>query len=101
MQITTQVAGVLLGAAAVLLVFPFKYVLAFGLLDFFTRELGFRREMVKKFTSFLRDWWASVHAAPVVVLPYESESGSEAIPIKQIGETKPESTQRNGTASNS
>ena len=65
-QITTEVALAVLSAAIILLVVPFKYVLAFGILDLFTGELEFRREMVMKFMSFLRDRWASVHAAPVV-----------------------------------
>ena len=101
-QITTEVALVLLSAAVILLVFPFKYVLAFGLLDLFTRELEFRREMAIKFMSFLRDRWASVHAAPVVVLPYVSEARPEGIPAKEkVYESKPENVQRKETAPNS
>ncbi|XP_042498201.1 uncharacterized protein LOC122076755 isoform X2 [Macadamia integrifolia] len=71
-QITTEVALVLLCSATVLLVVPFRYILAFFLLDLFTRELEFRREMVMKFMSFLKERWDTVPAAPVVVLPYES-----------------------------
>lgn len=99
MQITTEVALALLGSAIVLLVVPFKYVLAFGLLDLFTRELEFRREMVMKFVTFLRERWASVHAAPVVVLPYVSEAGSEETPAtEKATEPATKSIQRNKTA---
>ncbi|XP_038987907.1 uncharacterized protein LOC120112473 isoform X1 [Phoenix dactylifera] len=95
-EITTQVALVLLGAAAILLVVPFKYVLAFFLLDIFTRELDFRREMVLKFRSFIQERWASVHAAPVVVLPYESDEtdSSESI-LKYTNDSNSERMQRN------
>lgn len=67
-----EVAIVLLSFATILLIVPFKYVLAFLLFDLFTRELEFRREMVKKFMTFLKERWETVPAAPVVVLPFES-----------------------------
>uniref|UniRef100_A0A1D1XEE2 GRAM domain-containing protein 4 n=1 Tax=Anthurium amnicola TaxID=1678845 RepID=A0A1D1XEE2_9ARAE len=72
-EITTEVALVLLCSATVLLVVPFRYILAFVILDLFTRELEFRREMVTRFTRFVKDRWAAVYASPVVILPYESD----------------------------
>ncbi|XP_021286870.1 uncharacterized protein LOC110418460 isoform X1 [Herrania umbratica] len=72
-QITTEVALVLLSSATILLIVPFKYVLAFLLCDLFTRELEFRREMVRRFISFLKERWDTVPAAPVIVLPFEGE----------------------------
>lgn len=72
-EITTEVALLLLGGAIALLFIPFKYIAAFLVLDFFTRELEFRSEMTKKFMKLLRERWAAVYAAPVVVLPYEKE----------------------------
>ncbi|KAL6560704.1 hypothetical protein OROGR_004263 [Orobanche gracilis] len=71
-QITTEVALVLLFGSTVLLLIPFKYVLAFVIFDLFTRELEFRRQMILMFVSFLKDRWDAVPAAPVVVLPFES-----------------------------
>ncbi|KAG6524875.1 hypothetical protein ZIOFF_014819 [Zingiber officinale] len=71
-EVTSEMAMVLLGLAIILLVIPFKYILAFVIFDLFTRELDFRRKMVIKVMKFLRERWAAVHAAPVVVLPYES-----------------------------
>ena len=62
----------LLSSATVLLTVPFKYVLGFLIFDLFTRELEFRREMVKRFIDFLKARWDTVPAAPVVVLPYGS-----------------------------
>ncbi|XP_072965996.1 uncharacterized protein [Typha angustifolia] len=92
-EITTQTAVVLLGVASVLLVVPFKYILAYVLLDLFTGELEFRRNMVIKFISFLKERWASVHAAPVVILPYESsEAGTAQIPEKASEQIKSEKT---------
>lgn len=76
LQITNEVALVLLSAATILLIVPFKYILFFVLSDFFTRELDFRKEMVRRFMNFLKEWWATVPATPVVVLPYECECDS-------------------------
>ncbi len=59
-----------LASATVLLIVPFKYVAAFLLFDLFIRELEFRKEMVKRFITFLKDRWNTVPAAPVVVLPF-------------------------------
>ena len=77
---TTQVALILLASSAVLLVFPLKYVLAFFTFDLFTRELEFRREMVKASMSFLKE-----QCPPVVVLPYEgAESSPKTLPEKSF-----------------
>ncbi|XP_058191819.1 uncharacterized protein LOC131308812 isoform X1 [Rhododendron vialii] len=72
-QITTEVALILLMSSAILLVVPFKYILGFLLFDVFTRELEFRREMVMRFRTLLKERWDAVPAAPVVVLPYEGD----------------------------
>ncbi|KAK8626653.1 hypothetical protein V6N13_134287 [Hibiscus sabdariffa] len=72
-QITTEVALVFLTSATILLIIPFKYILAFVLCDLFTRELEFRREMVRRFRTFLKERWLTVPAAPVIVLPFEDE----------------------------
>ncbi|XP_065869833.1 uncharacterized protein [Euphorbia lathyris] len=72
-QITTEIAMVLLASASILLIVPFKYVSAFFLFDLFTRELEFRKKMVKKFMTLLKERWETVPAAPVVVLPFESD----------------------------
>lgn len=92
-QVTTEVAMVLLSCATTLLIVPFRYVLAFLLFDLFTRELEFRREMVKKFMSFLKERWDTVPAAPVVVLPYESEESKSVNRRKEINDkTKSDKT---------
>ncbi|KAF8019457.1 hypothetical protein BT93_G0212 [Corymbia citriodora subsp. variegata] len=76
-QITTEVALVLLSLATIMLLIPFKYIFSFLLFDLFTRELDFRKEMVQRFMSFLKERWDMVPATPVVVLPYQNEeSGS-------------------------
>ena len=67
----------LLSSAIVLLTVPFKYVLSFLIFDLFTRELEFRREMVKRFIDFLKARWDTVPASPVIVLPYGS---NESVP---------------------
>ncbi|KAI0526752.1 hypothetical protein KFK09_002343 [Dendrobium nobile] len=76
-EVTNEVALLLLGGAIILIFIPFKYIAAFVVLDLFTREVEFRREMTKKFMNFLRERWAAVYASPVVILPYENkEEGS-------------------------
>ena len=82
-QITTEVALVLISSATILLIVPFKYIFSFLLFDMFTRELEFRREMVKKFRNFLRERWHTVPAVPVSILPFENEDRSE-IYLKEI-----------------
>lgn len=74
-----EVALVLLSSAMIMLIIPFKYILSFLLFDLFTRELEFRREMVQRFVSFLKERWKTVPAAPVVVLPYESDESMSTI----------------------
>ncbi|XP_009105792.1 uncharacterized protein LOC103831650 isoform X1 [Brassica rapa] len=75
-QVTTEVALVLLSIATVLVIVPFKYVLACVLFDQFTRELEFRKEMVIKFKALLRERWEMVPAAPVLVLPFANEEST-------------------------
>uniref|UniRef100_A0A0D9V8A8 Uncharacterized protein n=1 Tax=Leersia perrieri TaxID=77586 RepID=A0A0D9V8A8_9ORYZ len=100
-EVTTQVALVLLASSAVLLVVPFKYVLAFFIFDQFTRELEFRREMVKAFMNFVKERWESIHAAPVVVLPYEDSGENKTLPAKSTQPTKSGSVQSSDTYMNS
>ncbi|KAL1820645.1 hypothetical protein ACET3Z_015514 [Daucus carota] len=84
-QITTEIALLLLLGSTVLLIVPFKYILSFLIFDLFTRDLEFRREMVLKFTSMVKERWDTVPAAPVIVLPYvEDKTGSA---IKEIEST--------------
>lgn len=87
----------LLSSATALLVVPFKYILAFLLFDMFTRELEFRREMVKRFINILKERWETVPAAPVVVLPFDSaESTSETEAKETKDQTKNVQNQNNG-----
>ncbi|URD77731.1 hypothetical protein MUK42_18588 [Musa troglodytarum] len=101
-EVTFEVAVVLLGSAIILLVIPFKYILAFIIFDLFTRELQFRKEMVVKFVSFLRERWAGIHAAPVVVLPYESpKTVTEGVNTTNPDRIKSERILGNGSAAKS
>jgi hypothetical protein len=100
-QVTSEVAFALLAGAIILLTVPFKYVLAFLIADLFTRELGFRKEMLKKFRSFLKQRWDMLPVAPVVVLPFESDE-SRSKPLErgtkdQVKLGKPQSNNNNNT----
>ncbi|XP_057803468.1 uncharacterized protein LOC131018773 isoform X2 [Salvia miltiorrhiza] len=85
-QVTMEVALSLLVGSIILLLVPFKYVLAFLIFDLFTRELEFRRKMVEAFDNFLKERWDGVPAAPVVVLPLEEKEEEK----KQLDKLKPE-----------
>ncbi|XP_039120013.1 uncharacterized protein LOC120256383 [Dioscorea cayenensis subsp. rotundata] len=99
-QITRDVALLLLCGSIVLLVIPFKYIFAFVLFDLFTRELEFRKEMVIRFMNLLKERWASVYAAPVIVLPYEDDkSNSETTIVKEGDQTNTDRIQRNSPKS--
>ncbi|KAL3651601.1 hypothetical protein CASFOL_004603 [Castilleja foliolosa] len=88
-QVTTEVALALLLGSIVLLLVPFKYILAFMIFDSFTRELEFRREMVLAFMSMLKERWDAVPAAPVIVLPNkDNESGTVQKKNKQEVDNK-------------
>ncbi|XP_047173383.1 uncharacterized protein LOC124841199 isoform X5 [Vigna umbellata] len=83
-QITTEIAMVLISSATILLIVPFKYIFSFLVLDMFTRELEFRREMARKFIKFLRERWHAVPAAPVSILPFQNEEARSEIYLKEI-----------------
>ncbi|KAF5813790.1 hypothetical protein HanRHA438_Chr03g0113791 [Helianthus annuus] len=92
-QITTEVAMVLLFGSAILLTVPFKYVLSFLILDLFTQELKFRKEMVMKMISFLKARWDTVPASTVSVLPFDStKTDSESEKKETKDSTKLERT---------
>uniref|UniRef100_A0A7N0RFT4 Uncharacterized protein n=2 Tax=Kalanchoe fedtschenkoi TaxID=63787 RepID=A0A7N0RFT4_KALFE len=97
-QVTTEVAVVLLSAATALLLIPFKYILSFVLFDLFTRELEFRRAMVKRFMALLKERWDTVPAAPVVVLPHDNEQAKS--PPTQKKELKDKSKPETSPGSN-
>lgn len=71
-----EVALALLFGATILLIVPFKYIASFLIFDAFTRELPFRRQMVLRFMSFLKERWETVPATPVVVLPFEYDESN-------------------------
>ncbi|OIW13610.1 hypothetical protein TanjilG_07952 [Lupinus angustifolius] len=96
-QITTEVAVVLLCWATILLIFPFKYILSFLVMDMFTRELKFRREMVKRFKALLRERWHTVPASPVAVLPFENQESKSQFHLKEF-EDKSQANQINGNS---
>ncbi|KAL2617188.1 hypothetical protein GLYMA_08G185700v4 [Glycine max] len=96
-QITTEVALVLISSATILLIVPFKYIFSFLLFDMFTRELEFRREMVKKFRNFLRERWHTVPAVPVSILPFENEESRSEIYLKEMeDQSKSQGNQSSG-----
>lgn len=76
MQATNVVILCLVGMSATLVFVPFRLLLAFFLVDQFTCELEFRRASVKKMVKMVKDWWATVPASPVIVLPRGKDEGA-------------------------
>eukprot|EP00252_Welwitschia_mirabilis_P001826 TRINITY_DN11769_c0_g1_i1.p1 TRINITY_DN11769_c0_g1~~TRINITY_DN11769_c0_g1_i1.p1 ORF type:complete len:839 (-),score=162.79 TRINITY_DN11769_c0_g1_i1:88-2604(-) len=70
-QVSYKVAFTFLAFGMLLISLPFRYVCALVLLDLFTRELAFRKKMIVKFLKFVKEQWAAIPAAPVVVLPHD------------------------------
>ncbi|KAK6121178.1 hypothetical protein DH2020_045099 [Rehmannia glutinosa] len=91
-QVTTEVALVLLFGSTVLLLIPFKYILAFVIFDLFTRELEFRRQMVLTFMSFLKERWDAVPVAPLSCCRLRKKS-RRPCRKKQVDRVKSERTQ--------
>ncbi|KAL8553654.1 hypothetical protein ACS0TY_002094 [Phlomoides rotata] len=90
-QVTVEVALALLFGSTVLLLVPFKYILAFVIFDLFTRELEFRKQTVEAFNKFLKERWDAVPAAPVVVLPLEDKESGD-VQKKQVDKLKSQKT---------
>lgn len=63
----------LMALGVAMLVVPFRYLFAVFLLDQFTNTLQFREKSVREFFTYLGDWWNTIPAAPVVVLPPEKQ----------------------------
>ncbi|KAL3692831.1 hypothetical protein R1sor_006482 [Riccia sorocarpa] len=75
-RVTNEFLMVLVGVGLSTLLVPFRYLLALFFLDQFTAELKFREASVKRFFSYLRDWWNTIPASRVELLPPEtSEEG--------------------------
>lgn len=79
---------ILLFSATILYTVPFRYIFAFLLLDTFTRELEFRKEMVKKFVSLMKERWQSIPATPVIVLPYEINQSKNSESTIRLNDTR-------------
>lgn len=51
--------------------------------------------MVRAFMNFMYEQWASIHAAPVVVLPYEgTDTSTKTLPAKASEQVEPQEVQR-------
>ncbi|MCO5570395.1 hypothetical protein L7F22_024116 [Adiantum nelumboides] len=93
-----MVAFALLAASLVLMLVPFRYVCFFLLLDQFTCELKFRRGMVLKLVRQLQDWWETIPAVPVVVLPHEKPQDKDSSSSSIDTEVQSSSTGLKGEA---
>ncbi|KAL2635135.1 hypothetical protein R1flu_006614 [Riccia fluitans] len=89
-RVTNEVLVVLVGLGLSTLLVPFRYLLALFVLDQFTAELKFREESVRKFFSYLRDWWNTIPAAPVELLPPETSEAGDSKSEQQNAPTRAE-----------
>ncbi|KAJ7517685.1 hypothetical protein O6H91_21G035200 [Diphasiastrum complanatum] len=79
LQATNKAILVLVGIALILLLVPSRVLCTLLLLDQFTIELDFRKPMFLEFVNLLKDWWETIPAAPVVVLPFEKTESSHVL----------------------
>ncbi|XP_058097790.1 uncharacterized protein LOC131242870 isoform X2 [Magnolia sinica] len=73
-QATDKVALFLVIMAAVFAIVPLKYLFTFAFLEWFTREIPFRKEVSEKWTRRIREWWVRIPAAPVQLIKAEDNS---------------------------
>eukprot|EP00246_Nothoceros_aenigmaticus_P017658 TRINITY_DN8828_c0_g1_i1.p1 TRINITY_DN8828_c0_g1~~TRINITY_DN8828_c0_g1_i1.p1 ORF type:complete len:696 (-),score=121.00 TRINITY_DN8828_c0_g1_i1:98-2185(-) len=88
LQATNVVILGLVGMSLTLVFVPFRLLLAMFVLDQFTNELKFRKSNVKKMLKLVMDWWATIPASPVIVLPRpKDEDGTLSLPPPQGDQT--------------
>ncbi|KAG6553078.1 hypothetical protein Mapa_005415 [Marchantia paleacea] len=89
-RVTNEVLMVLVGMGVSMLVVPFRYLLGMFILDQFTCELKFRENSVRQFFTYLRDWWNTIPAAPVELLPPDSSDTGDSKSEHQNSPTRAE-----------
>ncbi|KAK1326289.1 hypothetical protein QJS10_CPA01g00032 [Acorus calamus] len=73
-QVTDTVVLSLIATAAVCAVVPLKHVVILVLLEAYTRQMPLRRHSSEKLIRRLKEWWARIPAAPVLLIsPEESK----------------------------
>ncbi|CAM6045650.1 unnamed protein product, partial [Sphagnum compactum] len=70
---TNEVLMALIVAGITTWVVPYRFLVGAFLIDQFTVELPFRRKGVEELVARLKDWWITIPAAPVAVLPPNKE----------------------------
>ncbi|KAJ6418526.1 hypothetical protein OIU84_001814 [Salix udensis] len=68
-QATEKFAFTLLCAASILAFMPSKYIILLTFLETFTRYSPPRKASTERWARRLREWWFSIPAAPVVLVP--------------------------------
>lgn len=70
-QTTDKVAILLTGLGAVFILIPLEYLLLFGFIEAYTREMPLRKHSSEKVIRRVREWWVRIPAAPVKLIPPE------------------------------
>nr|CAD1836242.1 unnamed protein product [Ananas comosus var. bracteatus] len=65
---TEMAALILVAAAALLTVLPFKHLVMLVAVEAYTREMPLRKQSNEKLQRRVREWWARIPAAPVQVI---------------------------------
>ncbi|XP_024389635.1 uncharacterized protein [Physcomitrium patens] len=76
-EATNQVIAILVGVAAVLLIFPTRWLILATFVNVFTLEMPTRAESTRRFTRRINEWWYSIPVVPVRFLKPESDNGSK------------------------
>lgn len=67
-QATDKVAFTLIMVAALIAIFPFKHLIMLVVLEAYSREMPLRKKNSEKLTRRLKEWWACIPAAPVLLI---------------------------------
>ncbi|KAG5077311.1 hypothetical protein AAZX31_20G089500 [Glycine max] len=73
-QATEKVALLLVFLAAVFAFVPPKYILLVVFVEFYTREMPYRKESSDRWIRRIREWWVRIPAAPVQLVKPDHES---------------------------
>lgn len=74
LQATEKVALLLVFLAAVFAFVPPKYILLVVFVEFYTREMPYRKESSDRWIRRIREWWDRIPAAPVQLVKPVHES---------------------------
>ncbi|KAG2662834.1 hypothetical protein I3760_16G000800 [Carya illinoinensis] len=72
-QATDKVALLMVFMAAAFAFVPLRYIVLLVFLEFFTREMPYRKESSDRWVRRVKEWWVKIPAAPVQLLKVDND----------------------------